>query len=102
MIVVNKRLLRWLTIVLPVGFTILLLVLTDLLFATPASVSELAFALLLVALGTSGFSAWVFRIIDVRTFSQSATRNVTQAVSSAVPLLTMMMSVSFRRMERLR
>ncbi|MBI3159332.1 MAG: GAF domain-containing sensor histidine kinase [Chloroflexi bacterium] len=88
MIVVNKRLLRWLTIVLPVGFTILLLVLTDLLFATPASVSELAFALLLVALGTSGFSAWVFRIIDVREAEIARRASQLEALSSAALALT--------------
>lgn len=62
----NKRLLRWLTIVLPAGFTVLLLLVIDLLFPDRASLPALLFALALLAIGTSGFSAWVFGVIDQR------------------------------------
>lgn len=62
----NKRLLRWLTIILPVTFTVSLLLVTDLLFPERASLPAVAFALVLLALGTSAFSAWVFNAIDQR------------------------------------
>jgi signal transduction histidine kinase len=89
MLLVNKRLLRWLTIILPVGFTILLLVLTDVLFTNSASISALIFALGLVAIGTSAFSAWVFRIIDTRETEIARHASQLQALNSASLALTM-------------
>lgn len=85
---VNKRLLRWLTIVLPVGFTLLLLVITDLLFEERASLPQLFFALVLVAVGTSIFSAWVFRAIDLREAEIARRASQLEALNAASQVLT--------------
>lgn len=85
---VNKRILRWLTIVLPVGFTLILLVITDLLFEERASLPQLFFALALVAVGTSIFSTWVFRAIDMREAEIARRANQLEALNAASQALT--------------
>lgn len=85
---INKRLLRWLTIILPVGFTLILLVITELLFAERASLLQLFFALALVAIGTSIFSAWVFHIIDLREAEIARRASQLEALYTASQALT--------------
>lgn len=58
----NKRFLRWLTIVGPVGFVVITLS----IFLADMSLIEILVVLLLVSIGATFFSNWVFNVIDLR------------------------------------
>ena len=60
----NKRLLKWLTIIVPVGFFLLVLSLTEVVFFEELSFFELLLILVFVSVGSAFFSAWVFGYID--------------------------------------
>jgi signal transduction histidine kinase len=60
------RALRWLAIILPVGFWVVVLAAQYLLFPTEWDWRIAAFELLAVALGATLFSYWIFRIVQER------------------------------------
>ena len=60
----DRRILRWLTIILPVGFIGIMLVISDLFLIEGLTPIEVVFALLLVAVGAFLFSNWVFGQIN--------------------------------------
>ncbi|HSG26036.1 MAG TPA: GAF domain-containing protein [Anaerolineales bacterium] len=62
----SRRLLRWMTIVLPVGFLLLLMVITDLLLINQIEILELVVTFVLVSISATLFSNWVFDQLDQR------------------------------------
>lgn len=56
----SRRLLRWMTIVLPVGFLLLLMVITDLILINQIEILELVVTFILVSISATLFSNWVF------------------------------------------
>ncbi len=84
----NKRLLRWLTIVLPVGFLVIILSTIGYFFADSFSFWVILSSLLAVSLGAGLFSAWVFRFIDNRENEIRRRANQLEALNSASVALT--------------
>lgn len=62
----NTRLLRWLTVALPVGFVVALLSFSEILFLEDLTITEILFILILASIGATLFSSWVFSLIDQR------------------------------------
>jgi len=62
----SRRLLRWMTIVLPVGFLLLLLVVTDLILIHQIEIIELIVTFISVSIAATLFSNWVFDQLDQR------------------------------------
>jgi signal transduction histidine kinase len=62
----NKRLLRWLTVIIPVGFVFVLIYLENNLWQEEYRWLNYSVILVLLMIGTAFFSNWVFRLIDQR------------------------------------
>ncbi|NIX56127.1 MAG: GAF domain-containing protein [candidate division Zixibacteria bacterium] len=62
----SKKFLRWLTIILPVGFIILMLVITDLILINQIEYVELIVTVITFSIGATLFSNWVFGQLDER------------------------------------
>lgn len=90
----NKRLLRWLTIVIPVGFLVILLSTIDIFFEGYFSFWGILSALLIVSLGAGTFSAWVFRFIDEREAEIRRRAIQLEALNSASLALTTELDLS--------
>ncbi|MBW8010013.1 MAG: GAF domain-containing protein [Chloroflexi bacterium] len=61
----SKRILKWLTIILPVSFWLIVLYMSGELFDSTHSTAEIIFTSLLVSIGAIAFSNWVFRSINI-------------------------------------
>ncbi|MBN2044410.1 MAG: GAF domain-containing sensor histidine kinase [Anaerolineales bacterium] len=64
----NKQILRWLTIVLPVILLAIVLVVTDLIVFGEIHYLEIIISVVLIAIGAVVFSNWVFAQLDAREF----------------------------------
>ena len=62
----SKGLLRWFTVIIPVGFVFLLIYLENHLWQDQFRWLNLAVILVLLLIGTAFFSNWVFKLIDQR------------------------------------
>ena len=62
----SRRLLRWMTIILPVGFLLLLMVITDLILINQIEIIELIVTFIMVSIAATLFSNWVFDQLDQR------------------------------------
>ena len=90
----NKRLLRWLTIVLPVGFFVALLSTIDYFFKGYFSFWGILSALLVISLGAGVFSTWVFGFIDNREEEIRRRAKQLEALNSASLALTTELDLS--------
>ncbi len=90
----NKRLLRWLTIVLPVGFFVALLSSIDFFYEGYFSFWGILFALLVISLGAGLFSAWVFYFIDNREDEIRRRAKQLEALNAASMALTTELDLS--------
>ncbi len=79
----SKRILRWLTIVVPVGFVVTMLALADILFVEGITFFEVLFILILVSIGATFFSNWVFHLIDQREDEIQKRVNQLEALNAA-------------------
>ena len=84
----NKRLLRWITIIIPVGFLVAVLAFLDMLFVESLSFLELLAALILVSVGGTLFSNWIFGFIDLREAEIERRANQSEALNTASLALT--------------
>ena len=80
----DKRTLRWLTIVVPVGFWIGILALRYTVFNEPVSIPEIVVTVALFVLSATMFSNWVFRFIDQREEEIHRRANQFEALNSAL------------------
>jgi signal transduction histidine kinase len=62
----NKRLLRWITIVLPVTFVVAILAYIDYFYTSVLTFPVIIIALISISIGITLFSAWIFSFIDQR------------------------------------
>ena len=62
----EKRNLRWFTIIIPVVFAGIILILADVIFDEKVFFLEILFVLLFVSIGATLFSNWVFVLINQR------------------------------------
>lgn len=84
----NKRLLRWLTIIIPVGFMLALVSLTEVVYGRPFNFLQILLALLFVSVGTTLFSTWVFGFIDQREADIRSRTTQLEALNTAALALT--------------
>lgn len=84
----NKRLLRWLTIIIPVGFMLALVSLTEVVYGRPFNFLQILLALLFVSVGTTLFSTWVFGFIDQREADIRSRATQLEALNTAALALT--------------
>jgi signal transduction histidine kinase len=85
----DRRVLRWLTIILPVGFIGIMLVISDLFLIEGLTSIEVLVALLLVAGGAFLFSNWVFSLINQREEEIKRRANQLEALNlAAISLIT--------------
>ncbi len=62
----NKRLLRWLTIIIPVGFMGIIFLTLKLVFSEDFQLFQFLIIFISFSIGSVIFSNWVFTIIDQR------------------------------------
>lgn len=84
----DKRLLRWLTIVLPVGFWIVVLYVSNLVVLERFSSLQTFISVVFLTLGAIVFSTWVFRIIDQHEMEIKRRANQLEALHEAALVLT--------------
>ena len=85
----DRRILRWLTIILPVGFIGVMLVISNLFLSEGLTTAEVVIALLLVTVGAFLFSNWVFGLINQREEEIKRRANQLEALNiAAISLIT--------------
>ncbi|MDH5507021.1 MAG: GAF domain-containing sensor histidine kinase [Anaerolineae bacterium] len=84
----DKRVLRWLSIILPIGFWLMVILLSGKLFGEKHTPIENAFSLSMVSVGAIAFSTWVFRYIDRREADIKRRATQLAALNSAALALT--------------
>lgn len=92
--ILSTRQLRWLAVILPVGFWIGILFLRSLLFDENRTLEGDLFALVFVALGAALFSLWVFRTIEDREAEIKQRSEQLAALHGAAIALTMELDLS--------
>jgi signal transduction histidine kinase len=85
----DRHILRWLTIILPVGFIGMMLVISNLFLNEGLTSVEFLITLLLVAVGAFLFSNWVFSLINQREEEIKRRANQLEALNNAaISLIT--------------
>jgi signal transduction histidine kinase len=79
----NRRFLRWMTIVLPVGFIGVILAISEIFFLEGLTSAEVIFTLILVSVGALLFSNWVFDLISQREDEIQRGANQLEALNKA-------------------
>ena len=64
----NKQLLRWITIILPIGLLALVLIITDLVMYGEVRLLEVIITVAIISIGVVVFSNWVFSQLEAREF----------------------------------
>lgn len=90
----NKRLLRWITIILPVAFVVAILALIDYLYTSVLSFPVIIIALISISIGTTLFSAWIFSIVDRREAEIHRRATQLEALNAASLALTTELDLS--------
>ncbi len=62
----NKQILRWITIILPIGFLVSIQIISNLITSNRIDVLELLLTIVIVSIGAVIFSNWVFNQIEQR------------------------------------
>lgn len=84
----SKRILRWLTIIIPISFMVAILSLSDMVFEGGLSLVELLSGLGIVSIGATIFSSWVFGFIDRRELEIQRRAAQLEALNQASLALT--------------
>jgi signal transduction histidine kinase len=84
----TTRTLRWLTIVLPVGFVLIILVIRQLVYASPIVWWVELLSLLLILVGSVALSSWVFQQIENREIETQRRTDQLTALNEASLVLT--------------
>lgn len=84
----NKRLLRWITIILPVAFIVAILALIDYFYTSVLSFPVIVIALISISIGTTLFSTWIFSIVDRREAEIHRRATQLEALNAASLALT--------------
>jgi len=85
----DRRILRWLTIILPVGFIGIILAVSEIFLIDGLTTAEVIIALLLATLGAILFSNWVFGLISQREEEIKRRANQLEALHlAALSLIT--------------
>ena len=79
----DKRLLRGLTIILPVGFWLVVLYITNVIKGEQLSALEILISVALVSIGATFFSRWIFTFIDQREEEIRRRANQLEALNEA-------------------
>ncbi len=90
----NKRLLRWMTVIAPVGFVLVTLAAVDVFFEEVLTFAEILAALIAVSVGATVFSIWVFGFIDQREAEIRRRANQLEALNAAALALTTELDMS--------